>query len=282
MLNWFDAVILGIIEGLTEFLPVSSTGHMILANKLLGYEHAPEQLKSFEIIIQFAAILAIALVYRDKIKQVLRLERRERVKGLSMDAFTKPRLNLLHVLLGIAPPLAIAYLFRDGIKSVGFHYIPVLLALIVGGIYMWVAEVIYDSRRIRRTADTMDDISYRQALLIGVVQCISAIWPGFSRSGSTIAGGMLFGLSYRASADFSFFIAIPIMTAATGYELLSSAALFRSGDFDIAFLLVGFIVSFATAWIVVVGFLKIMQRIKLKYFAWYRFALAALFYLILH
>jgi undecaprenyl-diphosphatase len=279
MLHWFDSIILGIVEGLTEFLPVSSTGHMILANKLLGYEQAPEQLVMFEIVIQFAAILAIAIVYRHKIFQVLGFGRKDAIRGLSVDSFPKRRLNLIHVLLGIVPPMAVAFLFRDFIKEIGFHTAPVLWALVVGGIYMWITEILYDSGKIKRTAETMDDITYKQALLIGVLQCISAIWPGFSRSGSTIAAGMLGGVSYRASTDFSFFIAIPIMTAATGYELISNLDQFRSGNIDLGFLLTGFIVAFLVAWIVVVAFLRVLQKIKLKYFAWYRFALAALFYL---
>jgi undecaprenyl-diphosphatase len=279
MLHWFDSIILGIVEGITEFLPVSSTGHMILTNKLLGYDKAPEQLKTFEIVIQFAAILAIALVYRHKIFQVLGLGKKDAVRGLSVDSFPKRRLNLIHVLLGIVPAMAVAFLFRDFIKEIGFQTAPVLWALVVGGIYMWITEILYDSGKIKRTAETMDDISYKQAFVIGILQCISAVWPGFSRSGSTIAAGMLGGVSYRASADFSFFIAIPIMTAATGYEVISNLDQFRSGAIDVGFLLTGFIISFIVAWIVVIAFLKVLQKIKLKYFAWYRFALAALFYL---
>ena len=275
MLDWLDAVILGIVEGLTEFLPVSSTGHMILTNKLLGFENAPETLKTFEIVIQFAAILAIAIVYRSRILQVLGISRTEKAEGLNVDSLPKRRLNLIHVLLGIVPPLAVAYLFRDTIKEWGFHSAPVLWALVVGGVYMWITEVLYDSRKIKRTAETMDDISYKQALIIGVIQCVSALWPGFSRSGSTIAAGMLSGLSYRASADFSFFIAIPIMTVATGYELLDNLHNFHREDFG--FFAIGFVVSFVVAWAVVVGFLKVLQKIKLRYFAWYRFALAALY-----
>jgi undecaprenyl-diphosphatase len=156
----------------------------------------------------------------------------------------------------------------------------VLWALVAGGIYMWVTEALYDSGKIKRTAETMDEISYKQAFFIGLIQIVSAVWPGFSRSGSTIAGGMLSGLSYRAATDFSFFIAIPIMTAATGYELVSNLDQIRSGTLDTGFLLTGFIVAFLVAWIVVVAFLKVLQKIKLKYFAWYRFALAALFYLL--
>ncbi|MGG1312471.1 undecaprenyl-diphosphate phosphatase [Cohnella laeviribosi] len=275
MLHWFDSIILGIVEGLTEFLPVSSSGHMILTNKLLGYEEAPEKLKSFEVVIQFAAILAIALVYRSKIAQVLWFRRTESVRGLDIGAFPKRRLQLTHVLIAIAPALGMAYVLRHPIKELGFSPYPVLLSLIVGGIYMWVAEVLYDSGKIKRTAETMDDITYRQALVIGLLQMLS-LWPGFSRSGATIAAGMLTGLSYRAAADFSFFIAIPIMTVATGYELLENIGSFQAEDFR--FFASGFVVSFIVAWAVVVGFLKVLQKVKLKHFAWYRFALAALFW----
>jgi undecaprenyl-diphosphatase len=228
-------------------------------------------------VIQFAAILAIAIVYWRKILQVLGFKTAVSAKGLSVDALPRRRLNLIHVLLGIVPPLAVAFLFRHPIKELGFSTAPVLWALVVGGIYMWIAEALYDSGKIRRTSETLDDITYKQALIVGLIQCVS-VWPGFSRSGSTIAGGMLAGLSYRASADFSFFIAIPIMTAATGYELLDNLDQFRSGSIDVGFLVTGFIVSFVVAWIVVVSFLKVLQKVKLKYFAWYRFVLAALFY----
>ncbi|WP_027085447.1 undecaprenyl-diphosphate phosphatase [Cohnella panacarvi] len=279
MLHWFDSVILGIVEGLTEFLPVSSTGHMLLTNKLLGYETTPEELKSFEIIIQFAAILAISLVYRNKILQVFGIGRKEAVRGLSVDAFPERRLNMIHVALAIVPPLGAAFLFRDYIKDDAFNNTSLVLwALVVGGIYMWISEALYESGRIRRTSETMDQITYKQALIIGLIQCVSALWPGFSRSGSTMAAGMLTGLSYRASADFSFFVAIPIMTVATGYELISNIDQFRSGAIDVGFLATGFIVSFVVAWLVVVAFLRMLQKIKLRYFAWYRFALAALFY----
>ncbi len=279
MLHWFDSIILGIVEGLTEFLPVSSTGHMLLTNKLLGYETTPEELKSFEIIIQFAAILAISLVYRNKILQVFGIGRKEAVRGLSVDAFPERRLNMLHVALAIVPPLGAAFLFRDYIKDDAFNNTSLVLwALVVGGIYMWISEALYESGRIRRTSETMDQITYKQAFIIGLIQCVSALWPGFSRSGSTMAAGMLTGLSYRASADFSFFVAIPIMTVATGYELVSNIDQFRSGAIDIGFLATGFIVSFVVAWLVVVAFLRMLQKIKLRYFAWYRFVLAALFY----
>jgi undecaprenyl-diphosphatase len=283
MLHWFDSLILGIIEGLTEFLPVSSTGHMILASNLLGYGNKlPPELATFEIIIQFGAILAIALVYWKRILQVFGLRKPETAASRISDGLPKGGgLNLIHVALGILPTMIVAFLFRHQIKDIGFQTAPVLWALVVGGIYMWVADVLYEKKAIKRSSETMDDITYKQALIIGIIQIISAVWPGFSRSGSTIAGGMRSGLSYRASADFSFFIAIPLMTVATAYELVSNLDAFRSGAISTSFLLTGFIVSFIVAWIVVVAFLKVLQKIKLRYFAWYRIVLAIVFFLLI-
>lgn len=267
--DFIVAIILGIVEGLTEFLPVSSTGHMILTNKLLGISESDEMIKSFEVIIQLAAILAIALVYRTKIVQLLGLGRKETYK---IGEQPKKRINLIHIALAVVPALAVAFLLRDVIKGDGFNAYPVLFSLVVGGIFMIVAE----KAKVKVTAKEMDDISYRQALLIGISQCL-ATWPGFSRSGATISGGMLSGVSYRAAADFSFLIAIPVMCAATGYELLKNYKNFTADN--IGFLAIGFVVSFLVAWIVVVAFLKHIQKVKLSYFAYYRFILAALFWL---
>ncbi|MBW7477790.1 undecaprenyl-diphosphate phosphatase [Paenibacillus oenotherae] len=274
-----NAVILGIIEGLTEFLPVSSSGHMILANKLLGYAHDNQKIITFEIVIQLAAILAIALIYRQRIASLLGMSRAAEtvtMKEFSLNKQSKRKLNLVHIALGIVPALGLAYLLKDIIKGEGFNQTPVLLSLVVGGIYMIVAEWLVRSGRIRTVSETMDDITYKQAFMIGLLQCLS-LWPGYSRSGSTIAGGMLVGTSYRAAADFSFLMAIPIMTVATGYELLENYKYIK-GD-NLTFFIVGFLVSFVTAWLVIVFFLKNIQKIKLKHFAIYRFVLAALFWL---
>jgi len=274
--DMINAIILAIVEGLTEFLPVSSSGHMILTNKLLGYLPDNQQIITFEIVIQLAAILAIALVYRSRIASLLGLSRKtEPIAGFSLDTAMKPRLNVVHIALGIIPALLLAYLLRDIIKGEGFNQLPVLLSLVVGGIYMWVAEWLVETKRIRTVSPTLDDITYKQAFQIGLLQCLS-LWPGYSRSGSTIAGGMLVGTSYRAAADFSFLMAIPIMAAATGYELLENYRYIQGGN--LWFFLVGFLVSFVVAWLVIVLFLKHIQKVKLKYFAYYRFLLAALFW----
>lgn len=277
MADLLNAIIIAIVEGLTEFLPVSSSGHMILTNKLLGIAHNDELLISFEIIIQLAAILAMAIVYRSKIAELLGLSRTTRVIGkITAHPNISKRINLIHIGLGIVPALALAYLLKDIIKGDGFNATPVVIALVVGGVYMWIAEWLVERGNIKTTAHTLDDISYTQAFLIGLLQCLS-LWPGYSRSGSTIAGGMLVGTSYRAAADFSFIMAIPIMAAATGYELLDNySKIIHSGH--IQFFVVGFIVSFVVAWLVIVLFLKFIQKIKLRHFAIYRFVLAGLFW----
>ncbi|BBH21514.1 undecaprenyl-diphosphatase 2 [Paenibacillus baekrokdamisoli] len=273
-----NAVILGIVEGLTEFLPVSSSGHMILTNKLIGVLPDDQKMITFEIIIQLAAILAIALVYRARIASLFGLSRQtETVGTLSpLGKRSRRKLNLIHVALGIVPALLLAFFLRDIIKGEGFNQTPVLISLVVGGIYMIVAERLVKSGRIRTVSESMDDITYKQALSIGLLQCLS-LWPGFSRSGSTIAGGMLVGTSYKAAADFSFLMAIPIMMAASGYELLDNYKYIK-GD-NLMFFIVGFLVSFVVAWIVIVLFLKYIQKVKLSYFAVYRFILAALFWI---
>ncbi|MNW47442.1 Undecaprenyl-diphosphatase [compost metagenome] len=185
------------------------------------------------------------------------------------------RLNLIHILLGIVPALGVGFFFRDYIKSL-FSSQTVLWALVVGGIFMIFAEW-FNKNKATITAQEMDQLTYKQALLIGVYQCISVLWPGFSRSGSTIAGGMLSGASYKAAADFSFLIAIPIMCAVSGYEMLDSYRYLTSDT--IGYFLIGFVVAFVVAYVVVLAFLKLIQKVQLRHFAYYRFILAALFWI---
>ncbi|MFC3749160.1 undecaprenyl-diphosphate phosphatase [Paenibacillus sp. GCM10012306] len=271
-MDTITAIILAIVEGITEFIPVSSTGHMILTAKLMGFAEQESIMKTYEIVIQLGAILAIALVYRHRVLNLLGIGRSSTRRGGVMP---ESRLNLIHVILGIAPALAVAFFARDFIKSL-FGASTVLWALVAGGILMIVAEWV-NRRKIRITAHELDDLSYGQALAIGLYQIISVLWPGFSRSGSTISGGMLSGVSYKASADFSFLIAIPIMCAASGYELLDSYRNFTSET--IGYFAIGFLISFVVAYLVVILFMRWIQKIRLTHFAIYRFILAAVFWL---
>lgn len=272
-MDTITAIILGIVEGITEFIPVSSTGHMILTSKAMGFDDQTDIMKTFEIVIQLGAILAIAIVYWDRILGLLGLKRTENTSVIG--GKPKKRLDLIHVILGIAPALIVAFFARDFIKSL-FSANTVVWALVVGGIFMIFAEW-YNKNKSNVTTHDLDDLTYKQAFLIGIYQIISVLWPGFSRSGSTISGGMLSGVSYKASADFSFLIAIPIMCAASGYELLDSYRYFNSDNIGVFIL--GFIVAFAVAYLVVLAFMKLIQRVRLTHFAIYRFVLAAVFWI---
>jgi undecaprenyl-diphosphatase len=258
MLDLWNAIIIGIIEGLTEFLPVSSTGHMILAGHLIGFTGAKAD--TFDIVIQLGAILSIVVLYW---KRVLRLFG---IRDTKISNLNDRQLNLKHIIIGILPALLFGFLLHKQIKSL-FNPEIVVIGLIVGGIFMIIAEKFHKPV----VSETLDDISYRQSFFIGVAQCLS-LWPGFSRSGATIAAGMLAGTSRAAAADYTFLMAVPIMSAATGYDLLKNYKNFSSDDF--VFLLVGFIVAFLVALVAVATFINLVQRLKLTYFAYYRFALA--------
>ncbi|MFI2856626.1 undecaprenyl-diphosphate phosphatase [Paenibacillus sp. JSM ZJ436] len=266
------AIILGIVEGLTEFIPVSSTGHMILTAKMMGYDDQTPLMKTFEVVIQLGAILAMAIVYWQRILSLLGFIDS---KPLGKQDTKASRLTLMHVLLGIAPALLVAYVAKDHIKSL-FSADIVLFSLVAGGIFMILAERFNRSKAVI-TAQELDEITLKQAFLIGLYQVISVMWPGFSRSGATISGGMLSGVSYKASADFSFLIAIPIMCAAAGYELLDSYRYFTADVMGV--FAAGFIVSFVVAYLVILAFMKYIQRVRLTHFAIYRFILAALFWM---
>ncbi|MEC0089390.1 undecaprenyl-diphosphate phosphatase [Paenibacillus macquariensis] len=272
-MDTITAIILGIVEGITEFIPVSSTGHMILTSKAMGFNDQTDIMKTFEIVIQLGAILAIAIVYWRRILGLLGIKRND--KSTVVGTGSKKGLDLIHVILGIGPALIVAFFARDFIKSL-FSANTVVWALVAGGIFMIFAEW-FNKSKSNVTAHDLDDLTYKQALLIGLYQIISVLWPGFSRSGSTISGGMLSGVSYKASADFSFLIAIPIMCAASGYELLDSYQNFNSDTIGV--FVIGFLVAFVVAYFVVLAFMKHIQRIRLTHFAIYRFVLAAVFWI---
>jgi undecaprenyl-diphosphatase len=258
------AVIMGIVEGLTEFLPVSSTGHLILTAHLLNF--TGEKAETFEIVIQLGAILAVAILYWKRLFRLFGW--REQVS----ENIPRKRLTLIHVFIAIMPAMVLGLLLHGFIKDYLFSPETVLIGLVVGGIFMIYAE----KRHTIVQTKEVDDMTYRQALHIGLAQCL-ALWPGFSRSGATIAGGLLTGTSLRAAADFSFLIAIPMMVAASGYDLLKNMEYLSISD--TGFFLVGFVVSLIVALLAVVSFLKLLEKVKLSSFAYYRFVLAAVFWL---
>lgn len=266
------AFILGIVEGLTEFLPVSSTGHLILVAEWLGF--AGERAETFEIFIQLGAILAVLWLYR------------RRFWGLACDGLRGralwPRagtrgLTLAHLAVACAPAFVMGALLHSSIKAHLFSSRPVVVGLVAGGILMLVAERWAGWRTGPRAAN-LDEVTLLQALAVGCVQCL-ALWPGFSRSGATISGGLLAGLERRTATELSFVVAVPVMIVATLYDLWRS---WRLLDATFALTLgVGAIVSFAVAWVAVVGFLRLVERFSLVPFAVYRFVLAAVLVLVL-
>ncbi|WNQ09027.1 undecaprenyl-diphosphate phosphatase [Paenibacillus aurantius] len=261
MSEWVKAMMLGMVEGMTEFLPVSSTGHLILAGDLLNFQG--DGAHTFEVVIQLGAVLAVLLLYWKRYWAI--------AADLIRFRFPKDRLNAIHMVLAMIPALVVYLLFKDLIKTKLFGPGPVLWALILGGLLLLVSVKI----RRKRTAETSDDLSYGQALGIGLFQCL-ALWPGFSRSGSTISGGMLLGTSQKAAADFTFIISVPVMLGATVLDMYASRDQLSSGDLGL--FLVGFLAAFAVGMVIVTAFLKLIKKLDLSWFAYYRFALAGLFY----
>lgn len=253
-----SALLLGIVEGLTEFLPVSSTGHLIIAGNLLGF--TGPKAASFEVAIQLGAILAVVVLYRNRFWGLLRPKPYVRFAGMRGI-----------VLLGITslPASLLGLALHRQIKEYLFSPATVALALAVGAAAMLLAE----RRKHRPTRMGLDDMTPGLALGIGLFQCL-ALWPGFSRSAATIMGGMLLGARRSLAAEYSFIAAVPIMFAATGYDLLQNHALFTSAD--LPFFATGFAVSFLSAWVAVKVFMGLVSRVTLAPFAWYRLAVAPL------
>lgn len=249
------ALILGVVEGLTEFLPVSSTGHLIVAGSLLNFTNA--QAKTFDVVIQFGAILAIVWEYRRKIGAV--------VAGLP----TQPtaRRFTLNVIIATIPAVVLGLLLEKKIKAVLFAPVPVAAALIIGGVVILWAEARQRDRGVAPRVTTVDDLTYGDALKVGLAQCLALI-PGTSRSGSTIIGGMLFGLERRVATEFSFFLAIPIIFGATLYELARDWKTLSVNDLGL--FLVGLVAAFVSAFICIRWLLRYVATHDFTAFAWYR------------
>ncbi|KFB70482.1 MAG: Undecaprenyl-diphosphatase [Candidatus Accumulibacter phosphatis] len=253
LLLLLKALILGFVEGFTEFLPVSSTGHLILAGDLLDFND--ERGKLFEIVIQSGAILAVCWEYRAKISQVL--------LGLTSErAAQRFALNLLVAFLPLA---IIGLLFGKTIKAHLFNAPVVALAFIVGGFFILWAE----RREHRIRIESVDDLSLTDAFKLGCAQALALI-PGTSRSGATIIGGLFFGLSRRAATEFSFFLAIPTLIIATLYQLYKERALLSFDD--LGMWVIGFLAAFISAFWAVRGLLRYISTHDFSIFAWYRIA----------
>ena len=240
----FQAIIIGIIEGFTEFLPISSTGHMIVASEFLGVSQ-DALTKAYEVIIQFAAILAVMLIYKEKM--------------------TFKKIDLWQKLFVAFLPLAVVgFIFKDQIKTL-FTVDVVAWMFIIGGIIFLVVEYFYEEKKAHVTH--VEKVNYKQALWVGIAQIFSLI-PGTSRAGATIIGGLLVGLDRKTSAEFSFLLAIPVMAAVTGYDLLKHYQDFADANWG-AFI-AGFITAFIVAYLTIKLFLAFIQRFTFVAFGIYR------------
>lgn len=248
-----QALILGIVEGITEFLPVSSTGHLILAGDLLDFND--DRGKLFEIVIQFGAILAVVWEYR------------RRLIGICGGLFTDKSAQRLVINIAVAfiPLAVLGLLFGKAIKTHLFQPVPVALAFIIGGLIILWAE----KREHIIRVNSVDELSLLDAVKLGLAQAVALI-PGTSRSGSTIIGGLLFGLSRKAATEFSFFLAIPTLSIATFYQLYKERNLLSADD--LGMWVVGFVAAFVSAFLCVRWLLRFISHHDFTPFAWYRIA----------
>lgn len=252
----FDAIFFGLIEGLTEFIPVSSTGHLIVLSKFLGVEQNNVN-KAFEIIIQFAAIMALVFVYPSK--------------------FTLRKINLwIKILISFFPIALLGFIFAKQVKEI-FSLEIVASMFIIGGIIFLLVEKFYDEKK--HLIDDIEKVSFKQALLIGIAQAFSLI-PGTSRAGASIIGAMLVGLSRKASAEFSFLLAVPVMCATTFYDIYKHHNEIFQAE-NLLNLAIGFFVSFIVALLVIKLFLKFLEKFTFVAFGIYRILFGLLIFLII-
>lgn len=250
-------IIMGIVEGATEFLPISSTGHLIITGDILGFL-SKDKRDVFEIIIQLGAILAVVWQYRAKVTHVMTNLQEEKSRQLIINLF-----------IAFLPLALVGLAFHHQIKALLFNPKSVAIALILGGfIILWI-----EKKLPKVTVHSVDDMDWKHAIKVGFAQAIALI-PGASRAGSTIIGGMLFGLSRTVATEFSFFLAIPVMFAATAYDLYKSRDLLAANDLII--FLIGFITAFIAALIVIRVLIRYVANHDFTIFAWYRIVFGAL------
>ena len=256
--------LMGVVEGLTEFLPVSSTGHLILAGSLLGFHD--ERGKVFEIAIQTGAILAVIIVYWQRIRQTI----------VDLPSQRQAQRFALNVVIGCVPAVVLGLLFSKSIKAHLFNPTSVAMAFIVGAfVILWAEKRPQSAARVQ----SIDDLTPVDALKVGLAQCFGLI-PGTSRSGSTIIGGMLFGLSRPVATEFSFFLGIPILIGAGAYDTYKARALLSAAD--VPMFAVGLLFSFLSAWVCIRWLLRYVASHSFTPFAWYRIAFGVLILLSAH
>ncbi|MFI3256262.1 MAG: undecaprenyl-diphosphate phosphatase [Psittacicella sp.] len=265
----FIALILGIIQGLTEFIPVSSTGHLILVGHFLDFKGSFANV--FEVVVEVGAILAVVALYFKRCLSLVGIKTKEfqLEKG-------KPHLNAFHIIVSMLPALVVGFLFHKYINTL-FTPMHVVYSLFIGGIFLIFAECIKPKKT---RVLTIDEVSYKDAFFIGLFQCL-ALYPGFSRSGSTIGGAVILGFSRKAAVEYSFLLAIPMMVAASSFDIYTHLNVLTLNEVPI--FLVGLVAAFIVALLTIKFFLKLIQKYSLVPFGIYRIILSIiLFFVILH
>ena len=257
-LHLLKAMLLGIVEGATEFLPISSTGHLILVGALIDFQST--ECKVFEVVIQLGAILAVVWIFRQRVWQLL-------VGAYQRDSVEVALMR--NIIVAFLPAAIIGAIFISSIKALFFHPGVVVVTLVIGGLIMlWVERP--NALKKAPSALSLETISWKQALAVGCAQCLAMI-PGTSRSGSTIIGGMLAGIERKTATEFSFFLAMPTMFAAAFYDAYKHAA--ELSQTDVMAIAVGFVMAFLSALLVVNGLLAYLKKHTYRVFGWYRIVL---------
>ncbi|MBO5146175.1 MAG: undecaprenyl-diphosphate phosphatase [Lachnospiraceae bacterium] len=265
MLELLKAVLFSIVEGITEWLPVSSTGHMIILDEFIRLDCTPEFMEMFLVVIQLGAIMAVVLLFWNKIFPF-------QFKDKSKPVIEQDKMMLwLKIIAACIPAAVVGILFDSVFEELFYHAIPVALALIVFGVAFIVIERRNKGKKAKVTS--LDEITFQTALMIGVFQLIAAVFPGTSRSGATIVGALLIGVSRSVAAEFTFFLAIPVMFGASLLKLVKFGFSFTGSELGI--LLVGMIVSFAVSVVVIKFLMDYIKKHDFQVFGWYRIALGA-------
>lgn len=263
MLEILKAVLFGIVEGITEWLPVSSTGHMIILDEFIRLDCTPEFWEMFLVVIQLGAIMAVVILFWSKIFPL-------QFKDKSKPVIEMDKIMLwLKIIVACVPAAVVGLLFDDVLEELFYHAVPVAIALIVFGVAFIVVERMNKGKRAR--IRKLSDISFQTALLIGVFQLIAAIFPGTSRSGATIVGALLIGVSRKVAAEFTFFLAIPVMFGASLLKLVKFGFAFTPNELSV--LMVGMAVSFAVSLFVIKFLMDYIKKHDFQIFGWYRIAL---------
>ncbi len=268
MINILKAVLFGIVEGITEWLPVSSTGHMIILDEFIKLDCTPEFLEMFLVVIQLGAIMAVVMLFWNKI---FPFQFRDKSKPvIEMDKI----MLWLKIVVACTPAAVIGILFDDVFEALFYHAIPVAMALIVFGVAFIIVERRNQQGNRRAKIQSLQEITFQTALLIGIFQLIAAIFPGTSRSGATIVGALLIGVSRSAAAEFTFVLAVPVMFGASLLKLLKFGLAFTSGELVI--LIVGMLVSFVVSVFVIQFLMDYIKKHDFQIFGWYRIVLGAI------